>query len=137
MTTPHLITALATPLQDDDSLHTEGIALEIEDALRGSIHGLFVGGSMGAMQLLPDQTYRDLMRHASALVQGKAELLAGIGDTSFARTRDRLSLLNTLPVDGVVVLTPYFLSFSQEELLDYYTQLADFARTPLFLYDLP
>ena len=137
MTTPHFITALATPLRKDDSLHKEGLESEIDDAIRNGINGLFVGGSMGAMQMLSDATYRELMSHAASVVRDRAELLAGIGDTSLARTRDRLLLVNTLRVDAVVVLTPYVEQFSQLELIDYYTELADLARAPLFLYDLP
>ncbi|MFH1266626.1 MAG: dihydrodipicolinate synthase family protein, partial [Planctomycetota bacterium] len=59
------------------------------------------------------------------------------GDTSFARTRDRLELVNHHRVDAVVVLTPYFTPFTQDELVDYYRALADFALHPLYLYDLP
>ncbi len=63
--------------------------------------------------------------------------MVGVGDTSLARTRERIELLNRYPVDGVVVVTPYLIKFSPEELVGYYRALADSSRHPLYLYDLP
>ncbi len=38
---------------------------------------------------------------------------------------------------GVVVLPPFFVSFDQDELVEYYQSLAQISNSPLFLYDLP
>jgi dihydrodipicolinate synthase/N-acetylneuraminate lyase len=135
--TSHFITALVTPLQEDDSLHVEGLERLIAQQETGGITSFLAGGSMGAMQLLPDQTYRDLMSESARIAGGELQLYAGIGDAGFARTRDRLEFVNTLPFNGVVVLTPYVMPYSQDELVDYFFALADLARAPLFLYDLP
>lgn len=135
--TPHFITALATPMHEDDSLYVESLEALIEFQIANGISNFLAGGTMGCMQLLPDATYRDLMEYGLRFTAGRGQFLAGIGDASFARTRDRLEFVNTLPVDGVVALAPFLMPFSQDELLDYYTALADLARAPLYLYDLP
>lgn len=134
---PHFITALATPLREDDSLHIEGLELLLGQQAGGGIHSYLVGGTMGAMQLLPDQTYRDLVTETVRLASGKGEILAGAGDTAFERTRERVEFLNALNLDGVVVLAPYVMPFSQDELVDYFTAVAEVSRAPVFLYDLP
>jgi 4-hydroxy-tetrahydrodipicolinate synthase len=131
------ISAICTPLTEDEDLHEEGLAAHIEDQARAGIPSLFVAGSMGRMQLLRDATFRGLIRRAVELGKGRFELLAGAGDTSFARTQDRIRFLNDFPLDGVVVLTPYLFPFSQEELADYFRALADVSQAPLYLYDLP
>jgi 4-hydroxy-tetrahydrodipicolinate synthase len=136
-TAAHFITALVTPMHDDDTLHAEGLRRAIETQIDAGIGGLLIAGSMGAMQLLPDETYRALVTESVRLAGGKVELLIGAGDASFARTRDRIHFLNQHPVDGVVVLAPYLMPFSQSELIEYFTALADESRAPLFLYDLP
>jgi 4-hydroxy-tetrahydrodipicolinate synthase len=133
----HFITALVTPMQEDDSLHRDGLGRAIEMQMEAGIGGLLIAGSMGAMQLLPDETYQALITESVRLAFGKTELLIGAGDASFARTRDRIHFLNRFSIDGVVVLAPYLMPFSQSELIDYYRALADESRAPLFLYDLP
>ena len=137
MKTPLLISATGTPLNDPEALHVAGLSQHLDDQWKHGINGVLVAGTMGLMQLLTEQTYRDLVRRSVEFSAGRGELLVGAGDCSFARTKERIEFLNELKIDGVVVLTPYFVRFAQAELIDYYRALADAARAPLYLYDLP
>jgi dihydrodipicolinate synthase/N-acetylneuraminate lyase len=137
MAKSYFISALGTPLDGDENLHHEGLRLHLDDQHSNGIDGVLVGGTMGMMQLLRDQTYRDLIKESCALWSGRGEMFVGVGDAGFARTRDRLRLVNEFPVDVTVVLAPYFMKFSQERLIEYYRALADESRSPLYLYDLP
>jgi 4-hydroxy-tetrahydrodipicolinate synthase len=137
MTKINLISAVGTPLNPDETLHLEGLERLLNLQWDAGIDGVLVAGTMGLMQLLREQTYRDLLRHSVELCRGKGELLVGVGDAAFARTADRISYVNGLSVDGVVVLPPYLVRFRQEELLDYFRDLANISKAPLFLYDLP
>ena len=132
-----LISAIGTPLDHDELLHADGLSAHLDDQWSNGITGLLVAGTMGLLQLLRDETYSALVRRSVEFSGGQGEVLVGAGDCGFARTRDRIAFLNTQKVDGVVVLAPYFLTFSQTELLDYYRALADHSRAPLYLYDLP
>ncbi len=132
-----IITALCTPLTEDEHLHVEGLEAHIHDQLENRINGLLVGGTMGAMQLLTIPTYRDLVEKSVQFNAGQSELLVGVGDTSYACTLERIRLVEQFPIDGVVVLAPFFLKFSQEDLYDYFCTLADASSKPLFMYDLP
>jgi 4-hydroxy-tetrahydrodipicolinate synthase len=137
MMKPFFISAIGTPLTNDERLHDEGLARHLEDQWSHGINGVLVGGTMGLMQMLRDETYTRLARRSVELSKGKGEVLVGAGDAGFARTADRIAFLNDLPIDGIVVLTPYFLPFSQTQLVQYFTALADVAKKPLYLYDLP
>jgi len=137
MNQPCFITAIGTPLTEDEGLHEEGLAIELEDQWRAGIDGILVAGSMGAMQLLSDETYRRLIEQSVELSSGRGEILVGAGDTGFARTRDRILFLNQFKIDGVAVLAPFFWKFGQDELVEYFSSLADICRSPLYLYDLP
>lgn len=132
-----LITALCTPLTETESLHVEGLEAHIEDQLENEINGLLVAGTMGAMQLLTIETYRELAAESVRINAGRAELLIGVGDTSYVRTLERIRMVENLPVDGLVVLCPFFIKFNQEDLCSYFSSLADASSKPLFLYDLP
>ena len=134
---PFMISAVTTPLHEDDSLHVNGLEAHLEEQWQAGINGLLVAGSMGAMQLLTDRTYAALVEHAIRISAGRGEIMIGVGDTSLARTRQRIELVNRFPVDGVVVVTPYLFKFEPKELVAYYRALADSSRHPLYLYDLP
>lgn len=137
MSSIKLTTAIGTPLNEDESLHEEGLRKQLADQWNHGIDGVLSAGSMGAMQLLTDDTYRRLIEISVEESKGKGELLVGAGDCGYARTRDRISFINNYDVDGVAVLAPFFWGFSQDELFDYYTELADHCKAPLYLYDLP
>lgn len=132
------ITAIGTPLTQDDNLHIEGLDAQLSDQFDGGIKALLVGGTMGLMQLLTDQVWKDLVDHSIAIGAGRFELMIGGGDVSFARTKSRIDYLNECDgIDGVVLLTPYFFPVSQDELIDYFMALADHSNKPIYLYDLP
>jgi 4-hydroxy-tetrahydrodipicolinate synthase len=132
-----LFSAVGTPLTADETLHVEGFERHVADQWRAGMTGVLIGGTMGLMQLLSDATYRQLIEHGVRASTGHGEVMIGAGDASFARTRDRIKLLNEHRIDGVVVLAPYLWKFSQDELVDYFTKLADLSRSPMYLYDLP
>jgi 4-hydroxy-tetrahydrodipicolinate synthase len=132
-----LITALCTPLNDDGSLHVEGLAAHIEDQWSHGIAGVLVGGTMGLMQLLDDETYHELVRQSVKLSKGRGEVMIGVGDTSFTRTLSRIRFVEQFDVDAIVVLAPYFFQLNQAELLAYFSGLADQSKKPIYMYDLP
>ena len=131
------ITAIGTPLTEQEALHEEGLRIELEDQWASGIDGVLVGGSMGAMQLLTGETYRRLARVAVEITAGRGEVLVGAGDLGLTRTMERITFLNELKIDGVAVLAPFFFSFGQKELIEYFRALADASKAPLYLYDLP
>ena len=137
MNQPYFIAAVGTPLDDDELLHVDGLHAHFGDQLAGDVDGVLVAGTMGMMQLLRDETYQALIRRSVEFWRGKGELFAGVGDASLCRTRDRIRFVNQFPVDVVVVLAPYFMKFNQDQLIHYYSSLADDSKAPLYLYDLP
>ena len=54
----NIIAAICTPLHDDQSLQVKALEMHIDDQARAGFGGLLVGGTMGLMQLLADETYR-------------------------------------------------------------------------------
>src|SRR5436305_15239817 len=120
-----LITAIGTPLDENEDIHIKGLEAEIEDQWSNGITGVLVAGTMGTMQLLSDAAYHQLIDHSIRCSKGCGEVLVGVGDASYARTLQRIAALNKKDVDGAVVLSPYLLKFSQAELVDYFNALAD------------
>jgi 4-hydroxy-tetrahydrodipicolinate synthase len=133
----YIYSAIGTPLDGNEALHSQGLQAQLEDHAKAGIDGILVAGTMGLMPLLTDTVYADLAYQSVDFWKGKSEVLIGVGDQSFARTRERIRMVNELRADGVVALPPYFVKFSQEELIEYYRSLAAEASSPLFLYDLP
>ena len=82
--------AVGTPLDQDGCLHEESLERHLDERWSNGISGVFVAGSMGAMQPLRDRTYLRLVQRSAELCRERGGLFLGAGDTSFARTRDRI-----------------------------------------------
>lgn len=137
MTTPRLIHAVCTPLTETEALHRAGLEAHLDAVWASGASGILIGGTMGLMQLHREETYGDLVRHGVALSKGRGEILVGIGDTSLTRTLEKLRVAGETEVDGVVVLTPYFIKYTRRDLLDYFRAVADRSKKPVFVYYLP
>jgi len=137
MSVYRFIAAIGTPLAGEERLLAAALAAHLEDQWAAGMHGVLVGGTMGLMQLLRDETYERLVEAAAAMSEGRGEVLVGVGDAAYARTLDRIRLVRDYPIDGVVVISPYLVHFSQEDLVSYYLRLADASPTPVFVYHVP
>ena len=137
MDQPYFITAIGTPLTEEEELHEQGLEIHLAEQWSAGINGILVAGSMGAMQLLTDQTYRRLVERSVELSKGRGEVIVGAGDTGFARTRERILFVNQFKIDGVAILAPFFWNFGQDELVEYFSSLAEVSKAPIYLYDLP
>lgn len=131
-----IYSAIGTPLTNDE-LNVEGLRSHLQDQWDGGIDGVLVAGTMGAMPLLTNDTYQDLIKRSVELCQGQGAILVGVGDQSFARTLERIEVASQYNIDGVVILAPSFFPFAEEELAGYYSSIAERSKVPLYLYDLP
>lgn len=137
MHTCRIITATGTPLDQAGRLHREGVQAHLEDQARAGVDSLLVGGTMGLMPLLRDQTWRDLVQTAVSLGRSRFELLIGAADTSTERVLDRIAFLNGIEaIGGVVVMAPGLIKFRPDEYVKFYGDLANASRHPVYVYDL-
>jgi len=132
-----VIVPAAVPLGHDRSPDLPAYGRLLERLLASGVHGIFVNGSMGAFALLTDAAQVRLAQAAVEFAGGRVPVLVGASDTGTGRVIERIRVLESLPVAGVVVLPPYFFPADQRELLRFYLAVADAARKPVILYDNP
>lgn len=70
-------------------------------------------------------------------VNGRAPVVAHIGEISTRETIRLGKQIAKLGVDAVSAITPYFVPLRQEELIYHYQTVADALDVPLFLYNIP
>jgi 4-hydroxy-tetrahydrodipicolinate synthase len=64
-------------------------------------------------------------------------ILLGLSGASTAKLLDALDETATLPIDGYLIASPYYLRPSQRGMLQHFTALADHASWPIVLYNIP
>ena len=132
------VTAMGTPLDDNGDLVEESFRAHLRDQVdRGGADGVLVLGTMGMLASLKDSVCPQAARAAVEEVGDRAKVMVGVGDNSLERTFVRIEALKGLALDAVVATTPYYFGSSQDDLVYYYTKIADASPFPLYLYDLP
>ncbi len=135
---PHgIIPAMVTPFDSSEQLNESALAMLVERLITDGVHGVFVLGSQGEYYALDAEEKRRAIEVTVAAARGRVPVYAGTGANT---TRDAVQLTQMAEragADAVSVLTPSFISPSQDELYEYYRAVASCTRLPVLLYSNP
>jgi 4-hydroxy-tetrahydrodipicolinate synthase len=133
-----IIPALATPMNDDESINEKGLKEIINFVIEGGVHGIFVSGSQGeSFSMTMDEKKRVIAVSLEASA-GRVPIYAGTGTITTAQAMQLTKMARELGADAVSVTTPYFIKPTQNELIDYYKAVSDSAEDmPVLLYSNP
>jgi 4-hydroxy-tetrahydrodipicolinate synthase len=132
-----IIPPMVTPLLDGKTLDEQGSKRIINRMIDAGVAGIFVLGTTGESQSLSMRLRFDFVSLAARYIAGRVPLLVGITETSL---EDSLALAAHAKKEGavaVVAAAPYYFPANQQELIDWYTALADASPLPVFLYNMP
>ena len=132
-----IICPIVTPFRDNEELDLPQLRSHIDYLLAAGVHGIFVSGSTGECCLLDESEKQLLISTAVEHVNHRVPVYAGTGAES---TREAIRLTKMAQregVDGVSIITPYFIMPSQAELFDHYRRIAGEASLPIILYSNP
>ena len=107
----------------------------IRHILNGGVHGIFVTGTTSEFYALSHEDHERIFQIAVEEVRGRVPVYAG---TTGITTKEAICLTKIAEdcgVDAVSVLTPYFISLTQEELYQHYKAIAESTSLPVILYD--
>ena len=100
-------------------------------------NGIFCGGTNGEFFVLNEQEKIAVTTTCVDEINGRAPVVAHIGEISTRETIRLGKQIARLGVDAVSAITPWFVPLKQQELIDHYQRVADALTVPLFLYNIP
>ncbi|MFA5420325.1 MAG: dihydrodipicolinate synthase family protein [Bacteroidales bacterium] len=132
-----IIPPMITPLLSNKQLDVEGLERLVEHMISGGIHGLFILGTTGEAPSLSYDLRYELVERVCKQVAGRIPVLVGVTDTSLRESLRLAEKSKEYGADAVVSAPPYYYAPSQQELIEYYEDMADHMPLPLFLYNMP
>jgi len=132
-----VISALVTPMNADESLNEEALALLVEAQLARGVEGFYACGSSGEGPLMRLEERR---RFVAALVQNVAGRVPVIAHVGTPRTLDAVELAKGAEADGaraVSLVPPYYYKFNRAEIIAYYRRVMDAISIPVIIYNIP
>ena len=132
-----IVPPLVTPLQSRGQLDTGGLERLLEYVIDGGVHGVFILGTTGEASRLSDPVKEALIRRSCEIVNKRVPVLVGITDTAIHETLRLEELAREAGADAVVLAPPFYYHVEQDELADYFLEVADSVKLPLYLYNMP
>lgn len=132
------ITALVTPMFEDDSIDYESLDRLIEWQIASGVSGLVANGSTGEAANLSTKETIDLIERIIATAAGRVKIIVGAGTASTATTNLFIEKVNKIAgVDYLMCLTPYYVKPTQEGLYQHFSAAAKISKFPVILYNVP
>lgn len=138
-----IIPPIITPFREDGSVNYEVLAQMSRHLVDNGVHGLFPLGTTGEFYAVNEEEFCKILRTVRDAVADmtdrkgrRIQLFAGC---SHITTRGVVRLVRLVEkvggYDAVSVLTPMFVSQTQDELYAYYKTIADSTRLPVIMYN--
>ncbi|MCC6417176.1 MAG: 4-hydroxy-tetrahydrodipicolinate synthase [Gemmataceae bacterium] len=132
-----IIPPVATPMQANEDLDLPRLKWFIDHLIAQGVHGIFVLGTNSEFYALDEREKQEVIATTVAHVRGRVPVFAGTGAET---TREAVRLTRMAEkegVQGVSVITPYFVSPNQQEIADHYRRIAESTSVPVILYNNP
>ena len=132
-----IVAAMVTPFHDDESVDEDALRAVTRYLIEQGIHGLFPGGSQGEFFSLSFDERCRVLEVTLDEAQGKAFVVAHVGAIT---TREAVALARhaeSVGADAATAMTPFFLKPSQDELYQYFADLASSVSIPVMAYNNP
>lgn len=132
-----IIPPVATPMKDDEDLDIPRLRWFLDHLIANGVHGIFVLGTNSEFCSLDEREKQEVIATAVAHVGGRRPVLAGTGAESTREVIRLTKMAEREGVDGVSIITPYFILPTQREIFDHYRRIAESTRLPILLYNNP
>lgn len=133
-----IVVPVITPLNKNESIDESSLHKIIKYLLDAGVHGIFVNSTTGEGVSLADSDRKKALQIIVNAVNGTVPVYASVSDTSTKRALRNLKEVEEIGADIAVAHPPfYYPPNSQEELYNYYEQIARVAAIPVMLYNIP
>jgi 4-hydroxy-tetrahydrodipicolinate synthase len=128
---------MITPMREDGRVDYNAWQSLIDTLIGAGVDGVFCGGSSGEFFALDMEERKVSLRFCSQAVAGRVPFFGNVGAITTRDTVDLARFAEAEGVDVLVVITPYYLKCSQDELADHFIEVCQAVRKPVLAYNFP
>jgi 4-hydroxy-tetrahydrodipicolinate synthase len=129
--------ALTTPFHADGRIDSAGFRANVTRMLDAGATGIVAVGCTGEFWALSLDERRALYAEAVAATAGRGSVIVGTGCVGEADTIALARHAKEVGADGVLVLPPYFVKLTDDEIFAHYKAVSDAIDLPMAVYNIP
>ena len=132
-----IMPALATPLNEDETVNLFVLRELIEFFLNKGACGFYLAGATGeGLSLNPDQR-RLLAETAVKQVNGRVPCIVQVASTDFGEAMRLAKHAESIGADAISSTPPIFFRYDEDDVYNYYKKLSGAVHIPMMIYNSP
>ena len=129
-------TAIVTPFTED-GVNFEEFGRLIEDQIKNKVDSIIVCGTTGEASTMTLEEKKETIKFAVAKVAGRIPVIAGTGGNCTKSVIEMTKYVESIGVDGALIVTPYYNKCTQDGLIAHYKAIAEKTKLPIIVYSVP
>lgn len=129
--------ALITPFNEDETVNYDMLGELIERQIAGKTDAIIVCGTTGEPATMTEDEKLAVIKYAVEKTAGRIPVIAGTGGNATRVVIDFSKKAETLGVDGLLVVTPFYNKATQNGLYAHYKEVAKSVSLPIIMYNVP
>lgn len=129
--------ALITPMKEDLTINYDKLDEIIEEQIAGQTDAIIICGTTGESATMTEEEHSAAIRFTVDRVKHRIPVIAGTGSNATFTAVQLSKKAAEDGADGLLVVTPYYNKATQNGLYNHYMTVANEAKLPMILYNVP
>ena len=133
----HCMTALITPMKETGQIDKLALRNLVEKLIAEGCDGFVVCGTTAEASALSLEEKKQVLHCVMEQSDQRVCVWMGCGSNNTAETLNMIRWANTEPIDGIMLVCPYYVRPSQQGLYAHFAACARISEKPVMLYNVP
>lgn len=129
-------TAISTPF-DENGVNVKEFQKLINNQIENGVDSIIVCGTTGESSTMTEEEKEIAITCAVKTSNGRIPIIAGTGGNNTLKVIENCKKAESLGVDGLLIVTPYYNKCTQQGLIEHYKIIAKNTSLPIILYNVP
>jgi 4-hydroxy-tetrahydrodipicolinate synthase len=129
--------AMTTPFDTNGQIDEKAFAASVDRLVAAGADGFVVAGCTGEFWSLTHDERKRYYELAVEAVAKRVTLIVGTGAVTVEETVKLTNMAAKSGVDGVLILPPYFVKLTDDEIFAHYHDVVRQTKIPVLLYNIP
>lgn len=134
--TKQAFVALVTCFNEDETINYQATRAQVRRQVAAG-NNIMCAGTNGDFTALTFEEKVRLTEEVVDEVGGRVKVIVNAGMPATFETVKLAREFDRIGVDGIAVITPFFIACTQDGLVRHFSTVADSVQTPVYLYDIP
>ncbi|OCP10056.1 MULTISPECIES: dihydrodipicolinate synthase family protein [unclassified Ensifer] len=128
--------ALVTCFNEDETINYKATRAQVRRQVEAG-NNIMCAGTNGDFTALTSEEKVRLTEEVVDEVGGRVKVIVNAGMPATFETLKLAREFDRIGVDGIAVITPFFIACTQDGLIRHFSTVANAVKTPVYLYDIP